>query len=636
MKSVFPTLILVLFLLAETIDACTTFVVGSKATKDGSVMATHTNDGGGTTDPRLVKIPSRDYPEGSKRPIFSSPENYPRYVGNERNAPQYYPEHCQAGTVKCKPFEPIGFIPQVNHTFAYFEATYGIMNEYQVAISESTCSGVFAASSLKVGGKALLSIDQLSQIAMERATSAREAVLLMGSLAEEYGFYGESNSFEGGSESLIVTDPKEGWVFHILADPTGSSAIWAAARVPDDSVAVVANMFSIREIDLNDSANFLGRSDMWEIAEQYELWEKTEPKDFTRTFSDGEYAHKYYSGRRMWGVFNLLAPSQHLPSEYDNLKQDKPYPFAVPVDSLVGPQDMMTVLRYWYNGTVYSTGDGLAGGPFGTPDRYSGGSGESVVQGNWERTIALFRSSDTYVVQSRPYVPNTIGGVIWFGPAAAHATNYVPVLSSMDVVPDCLKWGWQGVYNMSSTYWVQRVILNVAQIKFNYMIEDIRSLQTKLENESLQLLEDINSGKYIGSAISDEMVKNAEKARVEFTELINYLLYTYADGYLNYWKDGLFHSQSVGYPAWWLEQVGYPNGPPPVDSKTAKLAKQRYLNSLDRTQFEADQNRHDIIAKQAAHIQQKDSNLVKQCAMECHSRSSNTKESFEHCLESCF
>ena len=171
------------------------------------------------------------------------------------------------------------------------------MNENQVGLGESTCSGVFVAASVGVGGKALLSIDQLSQIAMERARTAREAITIMGDLAVQYGFYGESMSFEGGSESLVVIDPNEGWVFHILADPTGASAIWAAARIPDDSVAVVANMFSIRIFDLEDSENFLASPRIWEIAEEQGLYKPGDPKDFTKTFSDGEYAHKYYSGR---------------------------------------------------------------------------------------------------------------------------------------------------------------------------------------------------------------------------------------------------------------------------------------------------------------------------------------------------
>jgi dipeptidase len=147
-------------------------------------------------------------------------------------------------------------------------------------------------------------------------------------------------------------------------------------------------MFSVREIDLNDSSNFLGTSNMWEIAERLNLYMAGDPKDFTATFSDGEYSHKYYSGRRMWGVFRLLSPSAALPSEYGNLKTDAPYPFSVPVDKLVSLDDMAAVLRDWYNGTVYSTGsvaDGsdIAGGSFGTPDRFGNNMEDYSVSGNW-------------------------------------------------------------------------------------------------------------------------------------------------------------------------------------------------------------------------------------------------------------
>lgn len=533
-------------------NACTTFVVGRKATADGSVMATHSNDGGGKTDPRLVKIDARDHSPGSLRPIYGSPENYPRYVGYERGAEQYFPENCQAGKNNCKSFTPLGYIPEVNHTFAYFEATYGIMNEYQVGIAESTCSGVFVADPIDVGGMALLSIDQLSQIAMERAKTARDAVKIMGNLAEQYGFYGESDSFEGGSESLMVTDPNEGWVFHILADPTGKSAIWVAARVPDDSVAVVANMFSIREVNLEDGANYLGRNDMWQIAEKHGLYHPDNPKDFTATFSDGEYAHKYYSGRRMWGVFRLFSPSANLPAEYGNLKNDAPYPFAVAVDTPVTPQDMMTVMRDWYNGTEYSTGMGLASGPFNSPDRYSGGSGEYVVEGSWERTITIYRSSDTYVVQSRGWLPNAIGGVIWFGPGAAHTTNYVPIVMGMTRAPDCLQHGWQGVYNTSSSYWVHRNVLTLVQVKFDAMMDVVRQVQQQLESASLALVHSVSTGTEELSATStaDHLTQvfsaNAEKSVEVFTSLFHYLSYTFADNDVNYWEDGSFHSVSTG------------------------------------------------------------------------------------------
>jgi len=583
MKTLVLITVVAQVILNISIDACTTLAIGRKASVDGSVMSTHSNDGGGTTDPRLVKIPSRDYDLTASpvimRPIYASPENYPRYVGRERGAPEYYSENCEAGKLNCADFKPIGYIPQVNHTFAYFEETYGAMNEMQVGIAESTCSGVYAARSIDNGGKALLSVDQLSQIAMERARTAKEAVKIMGALAVEYGFYGEDASFEGGSESLIVTDPEEAWVFHVLADPTGTSAIWAAARVPDDSVAVVANMFSIREMDLSDSANYLGRADMWELAAKEGLYKEGDIKDFTATFSDGEYAHKYYSGRRMWGVFRLLAPSAKLSSTYGNLKEDAPYPFAVQVDTsrLATPQSLMAVMRDWYNGTEYTTGsskDGtLAGSAFESPDRYSGSVGESKVQGNWERTIALFRSSDTYVTQSRSWLPAAVGGVLWFGPAAAHCTAYVPLFAGMTSSPSCLSSGWTGVFNLSTSYWAHRVVQNVAQIKFNYMINDIRTTQDSLESASQLLVNDI-SAKYTEASaivtekeieeITERMTLNAQLATSTFVELFHALLFKYADGFLNFWSRTGFHSVSMGYPSWWLQEVGYAEGPPPV------------------------------------------------------------------------
>lgn len=209
MTRMWTSLILSSLILAISIRngyGCTTFAVGRKATVDGSVMATHSNDGGGTTDGRLVRIPAQDFPPNSLRPIWNSPENYPRYVGTDRGAVEYYPENCLASSSLCQSFVPIGYIPQVNHTYAYFEGTYGILNEHQVGIAESTCSGIYAAKSIAYGGKALLSVDQLSQIAMERATTAKEAVQLMGALAEQYGFYGESDSFEGIILMYILFD----------------------------------------------------------------------------------------------------------------------------------------------------------------------------------------------------------------------------------------------------------------------------------------------------------------------------------------------------------------------------------------------------------------------------------------------
>ena len=575
--------------------ACTTFVITPAASADGSTLAAHSADGGGNTDPRLVRIPGNTYPQGSQRAIFASPESYPRYVGDDPRSksgsiPEYLPENCEEGKNYCSSWTPMGYIPQVEKTFAYYEAVYGVMNEHQVGISESTCSAVYAAKSITNGGGALLSVNMLSQIAMERASSAREAVQIMGDLSEQYGFYGASASFEGGGESLIVTDPKEAWVFHILADPTGTSSIWVGARVPDGHVAVVANMYSVQTVDLDDTVNFLGRQDMWDVAEKGGLWKHGDPKNWVGTFSDGEYAHKYYSGRRMWGVFRLVAPETHLPAEYNNLKDEKPYPFSIPVSVAkadVGPDLMFRVMRDYYNGTEYTLSSPKpAGGAFGTIDRYGGQEAGDAVQvsGNWERAIALYRTAESYIVQSGGYdrsgrtnssAPDALGGVVWYGAHSASYTVYVPMLSGgLLNGPKSLSAGWQGVYDLSTNFWASRSLSVIAQTKWNYMMPAIRDMQHVHESSSQDLVQSLYTKYDSGISIPYEEVQslidsNAASAVNESMKVFHQMLFQYADGFNSVWvgegDDKHFSSSTPGYPAWWLESVDFPRGPPPVN-----------------------------------------------------------------------
>jgi dipeptidase len=324
-------------------------------------------------------------------------------------------------------------------------------------------------------------------------------------------------------------------------------------------------MFIIREMNMSDTANFLGSANMWSIAEQNGLWQPGQPQDFTATFSDGEYAHKYYTGRRVWGAYRLLAPSANLSPSYDNLKNDAPYPFSLKPDEKLTVEHFTKVHREWYEGTEYSTSVGLAGGPFGTPDRYSGGAGEQEVQGNWERTIALFRTSQTYVVQSRGWLPSEIGGVVWFGPHAPHGTVFVPFPTGMTSLPHGYSNGWQGEFDRSCAFWAHRAVLNLAQIKFSYIIDDIRAKQQYFESRSLDLLAALeNSAATDREKITASFVENAEDVVREWWRLFDAILFKYADGYINSYDGKRFTSVSVGYPAWWLEQVGYQNGPPPV------------------------------------------------------------------------
>lgn len=563
----FSLLLLVLATTTTTkiCNACTVFVVGKDATIDGSVLVTHSNDGEFNTDPRLVKIPARDYQPNIQRPIYFSPESYPRYVGFDRGTTEYYPTNDATQP----PFQPIGYIPQIEHTFAYLEDTYGAVNEHQVGIGESTCSGIFGAIPLGApNGTALFSIDALTQIAMERTTSAKEAVQLMGDLAVKYGFYG-AGMFEGTAESLAVTDPNDAWIFHILPDPTGTSAIWAAQRIPSNGFVVLANMFVIRQVDPNDHDNFLMSDSVHQIAKDYGWWKSDDGLlDFTKIYSDGEYAHKYYSGRRMWGGYHLACTSQNFPAEYTDLQSDPVYPVYCVPDKKISQLDLFYYHRYTYQGTQYdlSKPGNLAGGPFSSPDRWKAGPNEASMTGNWERPIGLYRTSDTYVVQS--HSQQTLGAILWYGPASALATVFTPFLVGLSDIPTSFRSGHQAQFERgTSMFWAACVLHNIANLKWIYAIQDITQRQKELETASTEMVVKLEQ-EYQQSKdfkkVEDTYLANVEKIVESIWSLSDELLFKYATGFVNE-KDHM--SQMVGYPKWWLEQVGYTDGPPPPPTK---------------------------------------------------------------------
>ncbi len=255
--------------------ACSTLIAGRGATADGSVMSAHSNDGDGTTVGNLQIVPAAKWTLPAKRPVSG------------------------------------GSVPQVAHTYAYFTKVggYASINQHQVGLAESTCVAVFGGDR----SKAVLNIVDLGALGLERAESAREAVLVMGHLAETYGYY-------DNGESLLVSDPHDAFIFHVLPDDTGSSAIWVAQRVPDGHVAVVANSYTVREIDFNDTAQFLTSSNMRSVALRTLRWGVGVPFDFTRIYAGPEPGHKYASGRRMWVAFRELAA----PAESSRLSPEYP------------------------------------------------------------------------------------------------------------------------------------------------------------------------------------------------------------------------------------------------------------------------------------------------------------------------
>lgn len=534
----------------EAVSACTTIVVGKNASADGSVLLSHSDDGGTDTDARLCYVPPRNHSEGTHKPIYWATEDFPRFIGTDRGD-CYLPQEGET------PYEPIGTVPEVVHTYGYFEATFGLINEMGVGIGESTCSGVFGTKARGHGGRALFSIDALSRLALERSATARDAVKTMGAAAEEHGFYGEDQSFEGSAESLLVGDAEEAFMFHILPDPTGTSAIWAARRVPDDEVGVVANMFVIREIDFEDSYNFLFSDSVRDVALDRDWWFPGQPLDFTAIYSDGEYAHKFYSGRRVWGAFRLMGAD--FADEYADLRYNATYPPTAKPGKPVSVENLFAIHRDHYEGTKYDMTQGLAAGPWGDPDRWSG---QSSVKGHWERSIGLFRTGQTHVVQARK-AEEGVGTILWYGPHSADSTVFLPIPAGATMVPDSYSNMNPKILDRSTAYWAHRYVFNIAKIKYNHAMSDVRRVQEFLENAGKDLVAALDAearaGQADASLLNEEVNYLAVRVLDSFWALPDLIVAKYADGWL---QDG----DALGYPDWWLKAVGYESGPPPPPS----------------------------------------------------------------------
>ena len=269
----------VLCCLLRSAGACTTIVVGRSAAADGDPLLTHNLDCT-DCDVRLAVVPARSHPPSGWCPVFPCKFSYPRHVGEQRGA-AYSASRLQAEFLP-GPFPAsaaIGRIAQVNHTYAYLDGSYPLSNEWGLSMGESTCSARLVAFGRPLGD-ALFDVTALMRLGMERCRTARCAVQLMGRLAEEGGYYGSSDPPEQGSglyeesgEAVSLIDAEgESWVFHVLPDDSGRSAVWAAQRVEADELAIVANKFTIRLIDDQQPQRFLHSANMRQVAVRAGLW----------------------------------------------------------------------------------------------------------------------------------------------------------------------------------------------------------------------------------------------------------------------------------------------------------------------------------------------------------------------------
>jgi len=561
---------------------CTTIVVGKKATVDGSVIVAHSDDD--VADERLIFVPASERP-GSFRNVYyddaalghdmkdpasgrtyNASELY-RYIGSDRGPGYELPKGEEASEGLYSSI-PLGQIEQVSSTFAYFDSNYGVMNERQLMIGECTCGA--KVHPLPEPGKRLLYSAELSRIALERCSSAREAVILIGRLIMEHGYYGTG-------ETLLVGDPNEAWVMEMCGyDMDGTDGLWVAQRVPDNGFFVAANQFRIRDIDPaapHDGETLMYSENLFEVCSQLGWWDPSESEtlDWASTVSYGEYSHPYYSLRRVWRALLKARPSANLPAWVED-GYTRAYPFTVAPDTKMSVADVAEVYRDHYEGTELDMTQDPAAGPWGDPTRYENNPDKGNAfelslyrpRGAWERPISIYRSGMHWINQARAGLPDALGGVAWIGLDRPAASCLIPFFVGVTGLPACMETMNLLDLDFDSAWWAFNVVANLATLKYSYMIEEIIQRRGKLEQEAFDLV-----ARYTAAArdsgqdpdradLTEVCSTHAARIRKQWWKLAKHLMVKYNDGCISTERAIM---QKVDYPECWLDDVGYFDGP---------------------------------------------------------------------------
>ena len=556
--------------------ACTTMIIGKKASADGSVIIAHSDDD--VADERVIYVPARTWdlsdPEQSKRPVYydnaslgPNPEynstDIRRYIGNARG-PGYQTQN--EGYAESK---PIGYIQQVEKTYAYYDSNYGVMNEHNLMIGECTCGAKSQPG--PDSNKRLFYSAELSRVALERRKTAREAIILMSQLIDQYGYYGTG-------ETLLIGDADEGWVMEMCAyKKDGKDGIWVAQRIKDDHYFVEANEFRIRDIKQGKLTADYGISsfddnevwystNLFDVAEANKWDIEDNTIDWLRCVSWGEYSHPYYSLRRVWRAFSKVAPLSNLPAKVEGGYTRK-YPFSLKPDKKLSVLDIASVYRDHYEGTEFDLTTGQAAEPWGNPVRYENNpdQGDSWnlniyhPSGAWERPLSIYRCGMMWINQAKKVINNTIG-FSWIGLDRPIANCLMPFYSKMPNLP--VSFQTMNVlefeFNGPSAWWAFNFVANHANLNFDYMMKDVRQLQQELENiahaKTSQCLESGNT-----DGINDFCTSHAAEVIRQWWKLAARLVVKYNNGCITTGPNNIM--KKIDYPKEWLKQVGYYDGP---------------------------------------------------------------------------
>ena len=530
------------FAVSANVLACTSFIVGKKASVDGSVFCTYNADDYGMFI-GLCHYPAGKHGKGEMRKVF------------DWDTKEYH-----------------GQIPEAAVTYNVI----GNINEHQVTIAETT----FGGRHEMVDTTGILDYGSLIYIALQRSKTAREAIKVMTTLAETYGYCSEGETFS-------ICDPEEAWIMEMMGKGPGSKGVvWVAVRIPDDAICAHANQSRIRKFNQKDKKNVMFSKDCISFARE-KGWFDGKDEDFS--FCEA-YAYPDFSGRRfcearVWSFFNHFGDmDRYLPYAEGKVKDAEPMPLWIVPNRKVSLQDVRDCMRDHYEGTPFALdndpGQGIWEMPYRpTPLTYEVDGKEYFN----ERPTSTQQSGFSYIAQLRSWLPRQIGGILWFGNDDGNMVAYTPVYCGNTVQPECYNTpGADAVtFSEDNAFWVCNWVSNMVYPRYSLMFGSLKAVRDSLENSydaGQAEVEATAARLYKESAtqavkyLNDYSNLKAGQMLERWKQLAIYLIVKYNDMTVKPEADGAFTRTKTGLGA----RVGRPGFPNKVAREIVRTTGDKY------------------------------------------------------------
>ena len=428
-------------------DACTSFLVGKKASADGSAFITYNSDDYGMFG-FLQYLPATKHPKGAMRRIVDGDTN--KFL-------------CE--------------IPEARETYAVM----GHINEYQLAIMESTWGG-----RPELDGKGNgIDYQSLIKLGLQRAKTAREAIEVMTDLVDKYGY-------ASSGESFSICDPNEVWVLEMIGKgEKKEGAVWVAIRIPDDCISAHANQSRIHKFDRKDKKNVIYSKDVIKFAREKGYFNgKDEDFSFADAYAPADFGALRFCEARAWSFFNrwVEGMDKYLPAvDGHHIGEGlEPMPLYFKPKQKLSLHDVFMSNRDHFEGTPFDVTQDAGAGLYDMPYRPTPlvweHNGKSYFN---ERPISTQQSGFTVVAQVRDHLPDAVGGVLWFGNDDPNMVAYTPVYCCATEVPECYngKHGDPVTFSWESAFWVCNWVANMTYPRYSQLFPSLENVRDNMESK---------------------------------------------------------------------------------------------------------------------------------------------------------